>query len=544
MYKRIRNIEIIDCSKCCFGTDVKVSLIESFTACIFMGRLLVEDKLDNLMHKKQCKPISVQLAEYVESLIENNIHFQTFANTESLKKNIYPDLVHLCNVLNSNIVIFLQINRKFILLNATKIKKYHNCMKLLYTNKKYCLIKTNENLEYAGSVFCIYCAKSFRSFKTHYCLQRKCSVCFNYLFPSEYSKTFCKQKVGNFELQCKQCLKTSYNVMCAHIHSSLTNAECMLVKKCDKCMKYYRSTHVCNVYKCYTCFEHHNKTHFCQIRVRKVRNDNSSIFYMAKIQDYIIVSTLNADYKPLSVQFIYMFDFEANKVSIFDAYGCLKPDNKCQLISEEQCFAKNFTDILSFMNFKKKNKFLCESSLFMEIKNSFTSTDLKHVKIKFNRSHRIQHLQINNCQILDIDRILPFSCLSIGQDVIETYPDFNILCVHIPPCVDTHGHAQLTLKCFLQSIKSSNRNLLELVLNSDHHLQRIKKFDNMEYCLNIFQHKIFLIRTCFTEIDRCVQELSPSTDISLQNLNNFANFSQNIFLGTFIYIKQACPCSI
>ena len=390
MHRRIRNIELLDCSKICFGIDYNPSILESFQACIFLGRHLVEDKLDNILKKNPCKQSS-QLAEWIESLNKHNINYQTFANAKNLKNSIYTDLVKLCNSLHSNIAVFVQINRKFILLHATKIKKYHTCMKLLYTHRKYCLIQTNQNLEYPGRTFCIYCAKSFRAFKTHHCLQPKCSLCFNYLFPTEYSKFFCKQKVGNFEVQCKQCLKISYNETCARIHSSLTSVECQLVKRCFTCHQYYRSTHVCNLHKCYICFEHHDKKHFCQIRVRKgnvARNDNSTLVYMTKILDVIMISTLNADCKPLSFEYTYMFDFRSNKVSIFDAYGSLEPCYRYQLISEENCYAKNFADVLEFINFKKNNKFLCESSLFNEIQNSFTRKDLKHVKLKFNRSKK------------------------------------------------------------------------------------------------------------------------------------------------------------
>ena len=85
---------------------------------------------------------------------------------------------------------------------------------------------------------------------------------------------------------------------------------------------------------------------------------------------------------------------------------------------------------------------------------------------------------------------------------------------------------------------------MELILNAQHHLEQIKKLDVRAYCLNIFQHKIFLIRTCLAEIDKCVQDMAPKSHISLTKLNSFTNFAQNLLLGTFIYIKHYVQCSI
>ena len=133
--------------------------------------------------------------------------------------------------------------------------------------------------------------------------------------------------------------------------------------------------------------------------------------------------------------------------------------------------------------------------------------------------------------------------MSICQDLVEQYPDFNVLCAYTPPCIIQHGHVNLTLNCFLQSIKSSNKKLMELILNAQHHLEQIKKLDVRAYCLNIFQHKIFLIRTCLAEIDKCVQALAPKSHINLTQSNNFTNFAQNLLLGAFIYIKNSIQWS-
>ena len=234
---------------------------------------------------------------------------------------------------------FININRQFILLKTTKIKKYQRCIKLVYTKKRYLLILTNKGLEYPDKTYCIYCAKSYKNFLIHHCKASKCAICFQYTFKNEYSSIVCKKKTGNFSKQCQVCLKTIYDEDCALRHAKLSTTNCTRVKICQRCNVYYRSEHMCHVPKCSTCFLHHHRENFCNIRVKKNQNEEFTSFFITKINDCIIVSNINNGAK-IQCQYSFAFHVPKNKVFVFEKYGTKIPPYTNNCILEESCYVQ------------------------------------------------------------------------------------------------------------------------------------------------------------------------------------------------------------
>ena len=253
---------------------------------------------------------------------------------------------------------------------------------------------------------------------------------------------------------------------------------------------------------------------------------------MTKISDSIYISTLYPDANTnIRYEYLYWFDMKSKKVSIFESYQRYNPVYDYRCILHQDCYVSSFSDIIGFMNLKEKCKVLCDTNLFLEIKENISKNDLNNAKIFINKDHKIQHFSIKNCHLIDISKIIPFTCLSIYLDMKEN-EDFNVLFCHIPQCLKQHGHKKLTLQCYLEDIKNTNSKLHTQISNASTQLEFIHKLDYTTFNLSVFQHKIYLLRYFIGECDRLVHYLMGAETITLLECNSFTEMSHRLFLGT------------
>lgn len=159
--EKVRSVDLLDCKKLCFGRDQDINIVQCFQACIFIGMQLAKSSVDNLIKNiliSSESSVHNQLTYWVEST-SNPAIFQTFDCEANLKAANKEHIQELCNIFQCNISVFIQINKKFLLLHSTKFKKFQQCVKLLYSNRDYRLIISNKNLESTGKTFCVYCNK-------------------------------------------------------------------------------------------------------------------------------------------------------------------------------------------------------------------------------------------------------------------------------------------------------------------------------------------------------------------------------------------------
>ena len=199
---------------------------------------------------------------------------------------------------------------------------------------------------------------------------------------------------------------------------------------------------------------------------------------------------------------------------------------------------KTFTDIIKYLNIKKKAIFICDSGYISEIKDSLTNVEIKQIKTTGNKDHKIEQFSIKNVEVIDQRKLIPFNFLALYKDNKEKFPNIDILSVYSPKCITSHGNSKLNVDCYIKEITSTDREIHTFISKGGEELQSLKVLDRSSYVQRIFQHQHFFIKVFINTTDSLVRKLIGTDTMKLLKYKSFTQFTHGVLLGKIFYTKH------
>ena len=459
----------------------------------------------------------------------------------SIEADISPSRKHLLqtnlellgNLLKSNILIYMKIEKTFLILNAVHRKNYEECIKIIFKDGIYHMVIGNKNIERKGTTFCLFCFRSYKNFKAHHCkTQQKCYHCFRYFRKTSYSNDTCSNIIKpNEQVGCLDCQKISRNESCTRTHIKNGSRFCRIVKTCKLCNAVYRSKHQCLKRICHFCFNFHQKSDFCPlIPTRQIRCERIQLMGL-KSENCLLLTTFQRS-KCVFLRYLYFVNLSQNACDIFEFNTDIKT---LTLLNSMECYAKTFDELCLYLNLDSSIQywFFVDAELFEYFQDLISEKELPTCNSQINNSSKISAINFKKTRIFKLDSLCKETYFSLYLN-FKNKDDINVFTLSQPDCVKDHGLKNLQIKCYLSTIRSTSESLYNLLLISEEKMRDIRKMSMNKFTFTSLHNKAILLINYFDEVNDIGKQLSKKT-INIFDFSTFSQFSYALIQAWNIY---------